>query len=404
MATRRVVVTGMGLVTPIGNDVEEFWENLLHGKSGAAEISSFDTSAFNCRIGCEVKDFDAEKYLGARANRYGRVSQMAITASQIALNDAALDLDSFSLERIGVAMGTTVGGLQVLEKSGNDWYLKGVTAFDGELIVQSPCHIMATDIADELGLMGPNVTLATACSSGNHAIAEAFEIIRSNRADLMLAGGADVFSKISFIGFSRLRVMAPERCQPFDKNRKGLILGEGAGVLLLEDFETATKRGAQIYAEILGSGLSCDAYHITTPHPEGKGVAMAMAMALEKAQLKKSDVHYINAHGTGTIHNDKSETRAIKQVFGPLAYDIPVSSTKALTGHLMGTASAVEAIVCVLSLQKKVVPPTWNYETPDPECDLDFVPNQEREVDVKVALNLSSAFGGTNACVIFGRV
>jgi 3-oxoacyl-[acyl-carrier-protein] synthase II len=270
--------------------------------------------------------------------------------------------------------------------------------------VDEPCSVIAHNVAAAFALRGPNATIPTACAAGNYAIAHAVELLRSGRADVAVAGGTDAFSRSAFTGFSRLLAMSPDFCRPFDRNRRGLLLGEGAGVLVLETLAGALRRGAEPRAEILGYGLSCDAFHITGPHPEGEGAQAAMMAALAAASLSPRDVSYINAHGTGTAHNDRIETMAIEKVFGERAHDIPVSSIKALTGHVMGGASAIEAVACVGAIQRGTVPPTWNYETPDPECDLDYVPNAPRAVEVRVAVNNSYAFGGNNASVILGAV
>jgi 3-oxoacyl-[acyl-carrier-protein] synthase II len=272
-------------------------------------------------------------------------------------------------------------------------------------VVANPPSALSERVASYFQLCGPNLTIPTACAAGNYALGWAFEQIQSGAADVMLAGGADAFSRLAFTGFSRLRALSPDVCRPFDRNRQGLLLSEGAGVLVLERLEHAQARGAQIYAEMLGYGLSADAHHITAPHPDGAGAALAMRRALQRAQLAEKDFspYYINAHGTGTPHNDKAETLAIKSLFGERAYQIPVSSIKALTGHAMGAASAMEAIACILSLHHGILPPTWNYQEPDPECDLDYVPNAPREMLPRVVLNNSYGFGGNNSCVVFGR-
>jgi 3-oxoacyl-[acyl-carrier-protein] synthase II len=270
-------------------------------------------------------------------------------------------------------------------------------------VVANPPSVLSERVASYFQLCGPNLTIPTACAAGNYALGWAFEQIQSGAADVMLAGGADAFSRLAFIGFSRLHALSPDVCRPFDRNRQGLLLSEGAGVLVLESEAHARKRRARIYAEMLGYGLSADAHHITSPHPEGAGAALAMKRALQRAQRTPDEVDYINAHGTGTPHNDKAETLAIKGLFGKRAYQIPISSIKALTGHAMGAASAIEAIACVLSLHHGILPPTWNYQEPDPECDLDYVPNAPREAQPHVVLNNSYGFGGNNACVVFGE-
>lgn len=398
----RVVVTGLGVISPIGNTIEGFWESVMTGRSGAAPVTSFDTSHFKNKIGCEVKNFDPVAYMGSRAQTYGRASQMAIASSHMALSDAQLNLETLDRARIGVSMGTTIGESQAIEKVIQSWYESGVPDFDEAFISQCSPNIISTNMADEFVLLGPNYMIPTACAAGNYAIAYAFDAIQKGDADTMLAGGAEAFSRIAFMGFCRTFAMSPDVCRPFDKNRKGILLGEGAGIVLLERLEHAVKRGARIYAEVLGYGLNSDAYHITAPHPGGDGAARVILRALSKTGLSPGDVDYINAHGTGTPHNDKAETAGIKKVFGDGAYTIPISSIKALTGHGMGSASAIEAVACILSLDRKRIPPTWNYEESDPECDLDYVPNEPRTADIHIVLNNSYAFGGNDASVVFG--
>lgn len=397
------MVTGLGVLSPIGNTIESFWESLMTGRSGAAPILSFDTSHFKNKIGCEVKNFDPVTSMGSRADKYGRSSQMAIVASQMALHDADLNLETLDRMRVGVSMGTTIGESQAIEKVIQNWYESGIPNFDEAFISQCSPSIISTNIADEYTLLGPNYMIPTACAAGNYAIGYAFDAIQKGDAEAMLAGGAEAFSRIAFMGFCRTLAMSPDVCRPFDKNRRGILLGEGAGIVLLESLESAIGRGTRIYAEVLGYGLSSDAFHITAPHPEGDGAARVIARALRKANLSPRDVDYINAHGTGTQHNDKAETAGIKKVFGDGAFKIPVSSIKALTGHGMGSASAIEAVACILSIDRNRIPPTWNYEEPDPECDLDYVPNEPRTAEMKIVLNNSYAFGGNDASVVFGK-
>jgi 3-oxoacyl-[acyl-carrier-protein] synthase II len=413
----RIVVTGLGAVTSIGSDVETFWRNLLAGHGGAAPITSFDTSGYKTHIGCEVRDFDATNVLGEHVSRLSRATQLAATAAAMSLSDAGWSwsgparatsqrpaVQPLDALRTAVSIGTTLGEPQILERMPETWddWRPESPVWQG--LVDAPCSVIAQQVAAAFQVRGPNATIPTACAAGNYAIAHAYELLRSGRADVALAGGADAFSRSAFTGFSRLLAMSPDLCKPFDRNRRGLLLGEGAGVLVLETLAGARRRGARVHAEVLGYGLSCDAYHITGPHPEGQGASAAMTKALDSAGVRLEDVSYINAHGTGTVHNDRIETLAIKKVFGKRAYDIPVSSIKALTGHVMGGASALEAIACTLAIQEGVVPPTWNYETPDPDCDLDYVPNAPRHIPVRVAVNNSYAFGGNNASVILGAV
>jgi 3-oxoacyl-[acyl-carrier-protein] synthase II len=300
-------------------------------------------------------------------------------------------------------MGTTAGEIQILERVNNLRYEKGDENVDTNLFLQHPCINIPSNVSIEFGFRGPSTIIPTACAAGNYAIGYACDLIKLGRADMMLVGGTDPFSKVAYVGFGRLNAIAPEICQPFDKNRKGLMVGEGAGMLVLEPLEDALARNANIYAEILGYGLSCDGYHITIPHPEGKGIISAMEKALKDANIKPEDVQHISAHATGTIANDKAETISIKKVFGEHAKKLAISSIKSMLGHTMGAASAIEAIACALAIKNGVVPPTINYETQDPECDLDYVPNVKREMPVDIALNNAYAFGGNNSCLVLKK-
>lgn len=405
--TRRsahVAVTGLGLVTPIGAGREEVWRGLLEGRCGFAPVSSFDTGRYNVHLGAEVRDFDADPWVRTLDAGYlGRASKLAIAAARMALDDAGIDpaASGWDGERTGVAMGTTSGEPREVERF-NDRYLAGaMDSLGPEFIDLYPCHMIAAHVARETGCAGPVAMIPTACAAGNYAIAKALDLLRAGRVDVMLAGGADAFSRITYAGFSRLGAIAPERCQPFDKNRKGMIPGEGAGVLVLEPLERALARGARIYAEVAGYGLSCDAHHMTAAHPEGDGAARAMTRALADAGIGPGDVSYISAHGTGTPTNDRLETLAVQRVFGAAAARTPMSSIKSMIGHTMGAASAIEAAVCSLAVANGEIPPTMNLEEPD--GDLDYVPNKSRRHDVRVAMNNAYAFGGNNASVIFQR-
>jgi 3-oxoacyl-[acyl-carrier-protein] synthase II len=400
---RCVVITGIGVVTPIGIGIEEMWNNLLTGKSGAEKVASFDTSGLRNHIGCEVKEFRPEKYMD-RPNGFGRATQFAIAASKMALEDAGLLSNGFDSESFGVTIGTTMGEPQIIEEIGPRWSGLTISNLPSEKLQECLCQAISVNVGHELGLIGPNVMIPAACAAGNYAIGYGFDTIQAGDADRMLVGGTDAFSRIAFLGFSRLLIMAPERCQPFDRRRKGLLVGEGAAMLVLEDLASAKKRGARIYAQVLGYGLSCDAHHIAAPHPFGEGATRAMARALQSSCISSHQVDYINAHGTGTPQNDRIETLAIKKVFGERAYRIPISSIKALLGHSMGAASAIEAAACALALEQGIVPPTWNLEEPDPDCDLDYVPNEPRERQVGIVINNAYGFGGNNATVVFRRV
>jgi 3-oxoacyl-[acyl-carrier-protein] synthase II len=406
-AARRVVVTGIGAVTPVGTGRSELWEALLAGRSGFSAVESFDTRAHPAHRGAEVKGFRPEAHVRRLdPRRLGRASQLAIAAAWLALEDAGIDpgdpLD-VDPESAGVAMGTTSGEPREVEAL-DDLLLAGQTDRVGpEIVHLYPCHVLASHVAGEIGFEGPNTVIPTACAAGNYAIAHALDLLSAGRAELMLAGGADAFSRITYTGFSRLGAIAPEVCQPFDRNRKGMIPGEGAAVVVLEPLDRARARGARIYAEVAGYGLSCDAHHMTAAHPDGSGAARAMERALRESGFTAEDVSYVSAHGTGTPTNDRLESIAVKRVFGERSRRVPISSIKSMLGHTMGAASAIEAAVCSLAVHEDRIPPTMNLLEPDPECDLDCVPNVAREITVRVAMNNAYAFGGNNASVIFKK-
>jgi 3-oxoacyl-[acyl-carrier-protein] synthase II len=397
-----VVVTGLGMVTSIGTGREEFWDALLAGRCGFAPVSSFDTSRYSVHTGGEIKDFNPRNYVfKLDSDTIGRSSQLAIAAARLALEDGRLTLSSTICDRFGVCLGTTSGEPHFIERF-NDYYLEGrVSSIGSEFLNGYPCHVIAGNVAGELGLAGESMMIPTACAAGNYAIAHACDILRSGKADFMLAGGADSFSRITYTGFARLGAIAPELCQPFDRHRKGMIPAEGSAMLLLERSDQASTRGARIYCEIAGCGLTCDAHHMTAAHPEGKGAARAMRMALEKSRIAPEEVDYISAHGTGTPTNDRLETIAVKKAFGDFAYKIPMSSIKSMLGHTMGAASAIQAAVCALAIAQGAIPPTMHLRNPDPECDLDYVPNVARQHKVKVAMNNAYAFGGNNSSLVF---
>jgi len=390
---KRIVITGLGVVSSIGIGKDDFWSALISGKSGISKITSFDTSDYPTHYGGEIKNF--------RTEGLGRASSLAITAAKQAVADAGIRLENLPLAKTGVVIGTTMGESQVLEQLNDAWIKKGVEAIDAQLIPRYPCNVLSLNVAEELKLDGPNFVLPNACAAGNFAIGYACDLIRMNKASLMLAGGTDAFSRIAFIGFNRLLAVAPEKCQPFDKNRKGMLVGEGAGMVILESLETALARGANIYAEVLGYGLSCDAHHMTAPFNEG--IKEAIEKALAASRINAQEVDYFNSHGTGTPANDKEECLAIQKAFGDYAKKLPVSSIKSMLGHTMGAASAIEALACALSVKNDIIPPTINYETPDPDCAVDCVPNTARKTKVRIALNSASAFGGNNACVVFKK-
>ena len=401
---RRIVITGIGVVTPIGTGREKFWTNLLAGRCGIAPVQSFDTSAYSVHRGAEVKEFDAEKYiLNLDAAHLGRASQFAIAAARLALADAGVETGSLDRKRAGVSMGTTSGEPREVERFDDSYVSKDLDRIGPEFLARYPCHVIAAHVASELNFAGVNTMIPTACAAGNYAIAHALDVMRAGRADLMLAGGSDAFSRITYTGFARLGAVAPETCQPFDRFRKGMVPGEGAGVLVLEPLDCARRRGARIYAEVGGYGLSCDAHHMTAAHPQGEGAERAMQLALLDSGIKPEQVSYISAHGTGTSTNDRLETIAVKRLFKEQAYRIPISSVKSMLGHTMGAASAIEAAVCALAVFNDRVPPTINLNDPDPDCDLDYVPNFARELRVNIAMNNAYAFGGNNASLILRK-
>ncbi|HXF68267.1 MAG TPA: beta-ketoacyl-ACP synthase II [Thermoflexus sp.] len=407
----RVVVTGMGAITPLGNDVETFWQNVVAGRSGVGPITLFDASAMKTRIAAEVRDFNPEAWFGRKeARRMDRYVQFALAAAQQALRDARLDPAHVDRERVGVVLGTGIGGIGALVQGVETLMTRGPDRVSPFMVPMMLADTAPGMIAIAYGFRGPNMAVVTACASGTNAIGEAMHLIRRGDADVVIAGGAEAailpisIAAFNVMGAISTRNEEPERAsRPFDRTRDGFVMGEGAGILVLERLEHAQARGARIYAEVVGYGASADAYHITAPLENGEGAALAMRRALADAGLSPRDVDYINAHGTSTPLNDKSETQAIKAVFGEAAYDVPISSTKSMIGHLLGAAGAVEAIVCIRSITDGIIPPTINYEHPDPECDLDYVPNVARRKPVRVAMSNSFGFGGHNACVIFRR-
>jgi len=396
----RVVITGLGVVSSIGIGWQEFWASLLAGKSGISPVASFDTTSQFTHNGGEVRNFKAEAFIPAeRLPFMNRATQMAVASAKLAWEDAGLTAREAADHTVGVSHGTTLGAAQAIEDV--DLLLIQKQEMKKEVLFQMPTHTAPSAIAREFNCHGPNFMFSTACAAGNYAIAHAYDLIRMNRAHIVLAGASDGVSRIEYTGFNQFKAVAPERCQPFDKNRKGMIPAEGAGMLVIESLENAVRRKATIYAEIGGYGLSCDAYHMTMATVEG--ISACMTMAMREAGIGREDVSYVSAHGTGTIANDKNECAAIKEVFGPLAMKIPISSIKSMLGHTMGAASALEAIACALIVRHDTIPPTINYETPDPECDIDCVPNDARKQTVNVALNNSYAFGGNNASLVIKK-
>jgi 3-oxoacyl-[acyl-carrier-protein] synthase II len=409
MEKRRVVVTGMGIISPIGSSLSAFWESLKNGVSGVGPLTSFNAEGFDCRIAAQVGDFQPEKYIHPKEiKRMDRFVQFAVAAAKDAVGDAGLILDQEDTRRIGVLIGSGIGGLKTIEEQHRILLEKGPSRVSPFLIPMMIVNMAPGQVAISLGLQGPNSCVATACASGTHALGDAFKIIQRGQAEIMLAGGAEsCITPLGVGGFCAMRALAthyndaPQKAsRPFDLKRDGFVMGEGTGIIVLEELTHARKRKARIYAEVVGYGLSDDAYHMTAPDPDGKGAASAMVMAMEDAGILPQDIDYINAHGTSTQLNDKVETMAIKLALGEHVTKIAVSSTKSMTGHLLGAAGAVEFIASVLTTIYDLIPPTINYEFPDPECDLDYVPNQARTRIVKVALSNSLGFGGHNATII----
>lgn len=399
--SKRVVITGLGVISSIGIGKDIFWQGLLEGKSGISPVIAFDTANYFTHSGGEVKNFRPEEYISKeKAGCLSRASQMAFSAATLAVQDARLCQDEIARLRAGACVGVTSGPVQAIEHI-NDARVKN-QELDQSLLRQIPVNTAAAVISREFNLKGPNYVFSTACAAGNYAIGYGYDLIRLNRADIMLVGGADAFSRISFTGFNQFSAVAPEKCQPFDKNRKGMMVAEGAGVLLLESLENALTRKVSAYAEILGYGLSCDAFHMTNSSVDG--ITTCMQKALRHADITIDDVDYISAHGTGTPTNDRNECAAIRQIFAERCKKIPISSIKSMIGHAMGAASALEAVACALTVKNDLLPPTINYETRDPDCDIDCVPNQSRKHVVNIALNNSYAFGGNNACLILKKI
>lgn len=409
---RRVVITGCGCISPVGNNVTETWQSLLAGRSGVDWITLFDASQHKTRFAAEVKGFDGAALFGSReARRMDRFTQFALAAALEAFAQAGLESNGLDRNRVGVVIGSGIGGISTLLAQIEEMRARGPERVSPFLIPMMIADSAPATIAIQLRLRGPNMALATACASGANAIGEAAEMIRRGVADVMLAGGAEAsivpvaMAALNVMGALSTRNEAPQRAsRPFDRERDGFVMGEGAGMLVLESLEHAQARGARILAELSGYGTSNDAYHISAPAENGAGAALSMRWALEDAGLRPEQIDYINAHGTSTPLNDKSETQAIKDVFGETAYSIPISSTKSMTGHLLGASGALEAVICVQVLQEQILPPTINYEHADPECDLDYVPNRSRRHTVRHVMSNSFGFGGHNATLIFSQV
>ena len=409
--SRRVVVTGMGCISPVGNNVKETWESILAGKSGAGMITHFDASKHKTRFAAEVKGFDPVVLFGQReARKMDRFTQFATGVAMEALEQSGLKIDESNRDRVGVMIGTGIGGIGSLLEQAEVMRERGPDRVSPFLVPMMISDSAPGMLAIRFGARGPNMALATACASGNNAIGEALEIIRRGAADAMMAGGSEAaLVPVAMAGMNVMTALSTRNddpqtaSRPFDKDRDGFLMGEGAGMLILESLEHAQARGANILCELTGYGTTDDAHHISAPAENGAGAAIAMKLALENADLVLGEVGYINAHGTSTPLNDKSETAAIKTVFGEQAYNIPISSTKSITGHLLGASGAIEAVFCILAIREEILPATINYHTPDPECDLDYVPNQPRKASPKHVMSNSFGFGGHNATLIFSR-
>jgi 3-oxoacyl-[acyl-carrier-protein] synthase II len=413
MSSRRVVITGMGAITPLGNDVPTFWSHLVAGKSGIGTVTAFDTTAYDCKIGGEVRDFDPTKHFNnpKDARRADRYTHMAMAAAKEAYAQAGLANSSFDPTRAGVIYGSGIGGLKSLSDQHENLLQKGPGRISPFMIPMMISNIASGIIAMELQFSGPNYAVVTACATAAQCIGEAWRLIRDNEADLILAGGSEAaIVPLGLGGFAAMRALSlrndePEKAsRPFDKDRDGFVLAEGAGAVMIEEYEHARRRGAAILAEITGYGLSADAYHMTAPDPEGRGAARAMKNALRHAQLNPEAIGYINAHGTSTPQGDFCETLAIKSIFGDHARKVPISSTKSMTGHTLGAAGAIELIACVQAIRTGVLPPTINLDNPDPECDLDYIPHTARQVPITAAMSNSFGFGGHNAALIVQKI
>jgi 3-oxoacyl-[acyl-carrier-protein] synthase II len=409
---RRVVVTGVGLVTPIGNDVESTWSALMRGESGAAEITKFDASNFPVRFACEVKNFDPLNFLEKReARRMGAFTHFALAASDEAMKSSGLKIDESNADRVGTYISSGIGDFWAIEREHEKLLQSGPDRVSPFFIVSAIVNLAAGNVSIRHGAKGPNSATATACSAGAHAIGDSFRLIERGDADAMICGGAEsAITPMSVAGFASMRALStrnddPKKAsRPFDADRDGFVMGEGAGILILEELEFAKQRGAKILAEIVGYGMTGDAFHVTMPDETGSGAVRVMQKAIADAGIKPEEIGYINAHGTSTPYNDKFETLAIKKVFGDYAKNgLAVSSTKSMTGHALGAAGGIEAVISILAITEELLPPTINYFTPDPDCDLDYVPNKPREAKVNYTLSNSFGFGGTNACLIFKR-
>ena len=408
---KRVVITGLGAITPIGNNVDEFWKGIKEGKCGIDEITEFDASNFKVKLAGEVKGFNAEEHFEKReAKRMDRFSQFAVVAAREAWKDSGLDKEKEDMYRVGVIVGSGIGGLGTIEKENRSLVEKGSDRVSPMYIPMAIGNMAAGNVTIDLGAKGESISMVTACASGTHCIGESFRMIKHGYQDIVIAGGTEASVTPSGIaGFTNIKALTQTTDKnrasiPFDKERSGFVMGEGAGIVILEEYEHAKARGAKIYAEIVGYGATSDAYHITSPAPGGEGGARAMKIAMKEAGVNPEEITYINAHGTSTHLNDSGETAAVKTAFGDAAKKVMMSSTKGNTGHLLGAAGGVEAVICAKAVQDNFVPPTINYKVPDEECDLDIVPNEGRNVEVKYAMSNSLGFGGHNATILLKKI
>lgn len=408
---KRIVITGLAAISPVGTGIDKFWDSLVNGRSGIGQVTRFPVDQYPTKIAGEVKDFDPALYIDKKeAKRMDRFTQYAVAGAKMAAEDAGMDPLRLAKDRVGVILGSGIGGIETMEESCRVLFEKGPGRISPFFVPMMISNMAAGQAAIALGVTGPNITVVTACASGTNAIGDAFKLIQRGAAEVVITGGTEAsVTPLALAGFCSMKALStnneePEKAsRPFDAKRDGFVMGEGAGILVLEDLEHAQKRGARIYAEVLGYGATADAYHITAPAPDGKGAAGAMREAINDAGLKPEDVDYINAHGTSTDLNDKYETMAIKAVFGEHAPKLAISSTKSMTGHLLGAAGGIELVATALTVVNDLVPPTINLEHPDPECDLDFVPNKARRMQVDYALSNSFGFGGHNATLLIGK-
>ncbi len=404
MIPRRALVTGLGVITAIGLDLPSFWKNLLQGACGIDFITLFDVSGYRVKRAAEVKGFDPQAHFSARQlQRMSRCDQLGMKAVEEAILDSGLDLPGEDRERIGIFLGGGAGGIFSAERYRREMFRKDWHRVRPSLLLPFATCALTDAVAEKFRILGPRATLATACSSSATALGQALTWIRSGEVDVVIAGGSESLSEVTFGGFNSLRSVEEEFCRPFDRNRKGLSLGEGAGFLVVEEAEHARRRGAKVYAELRGYGLTGDGHHMTAPDPEGKGALRAMQEALRDSGIQPDEIDTINAHGTATPANDLAETKAIKNLFREKAWKIPVSAIKSMVGHCLGASGAIEAVATVLTIKEGRLPPTIHYQTPDPECDLDYVPNRSRSIPVNMALSNSFAFGGNNTTLVFGK-